>query len=461
MSTSYQRRTLTLLNLRNRIMSLTRALMIVISLSASSCVQDVTPVALDAYIGMTTPGERLSDLPPVTESQLLLFDARSGWLGVDLADQRLITICEAGTGLMSADTERILCIPESISSPLRFMSRLTGSIILALVEWKQSTLAQPTLPLEGSAFTSLIEVPDELDHIAVYNDFGLEVARIKTIVTQGFVGPDHLIIHTPPVIWSFRGEFAQEATTIEAAEADGLLTPIGNSDFVRHDYSPYGVVYEDRDIIYFLGAGERAARKVGEGTLVGIGERHVIAITREGTFDSKLNVFEIGLESNDRPKHSIVMDDVRHGLTYRAELLGRDRVLLQSVQGKSCGSDRVEYALKSYLISLKSESVKVLYDANEPHHAAVGGGGRYGVISNLDNCGRYMGTADIVDIQEQTTRQVPTEIRGNVRGAAVSARGGHIAIMGDEQVWLLDGSTLESRVAHSGEPIMGGLRFSR
>ena len=455
------RKTLNIKCLCQQVFRVTGVMLCLVSALVSGCVQDVTPVGLDAYVETVTPGDALPSLPPTAESQLLLFNARSGWVGVDLDSQNFITLCEASTGLISADTERILCIPESVSSPLKFLSRLTGSTILSLVEWKQTDLAQPALPLDGSAFASLIEVPDELDHLAVYNDFGLEVARLKSMTSHGFIGPDHLIVHSPPLIWAFTKEFAQDTTTVEEAEELGFLTPIGSNSFVRHDHSPYGVIYDDRDLIYFLETDEQAARKVGEGKLIGVGERRVLALAREGTLGSKLNVFEIGVEANDKPLHSVVLDDVSYGLVYRAEMAGRDRVLLQSVQGKTCGSNRVEYALKSYLVSLTSNTVKVLYDANEPHQAAVGGGGRYAVISHLDNCGRSMGNADLFDIQEEAIRQLPSEMRGNVRGAAVSAKGGHIAIMGDNQVWLLDGSTLDARVAHSGEPMIGGLRFTQ
>ena len=207
-----------------QVFRVTGVMLCLVSALVSGCVQDVTPVALDAYVGTVTPGDALPGLPPTAESQLLLFNARSGWVGVDLDSQNFITLCEASTGLISADTERILCIPESVSSPLKFLSRLTGSIILSLVEWKQTDLAQPALPLDGSAFASLIEVPDELDHLAVYNDFGLEVARLKSLTSHGFIGPDHLIVHSPPLIWAFTKEFAQDTTTVEEAEEFGFLT---------------------------------------------------------------------------------------------------------------------------------------------------------------------------------------------------------------------------------------------
>lgn len=442
---------------------LSRSLTLALFISSLSlgCLEEVTQVKLDAYMGTISPGERLPELAPVTESRLLTFDTRSGLMGVSLADQRLLTLCEASRGELSDDSERMICIPESESVPLKFIERLTGSVIMLLDEWMESDKAKPTLPNEGSVFASLIEVPDELDHIAIFNDFGNEVARMKSTTMHGFVGPDHFIINNPPQVWSFKGDLAETATTVEEAEELGLLNPVGSRNFIRHDYPPYGVTYEEREIVYFMGVEERAAKKVGDGVLVGMGERKVISLTREGTFGSRLNVFELSLEISGSPKHSVVLEDVRYGLQYQAQMVGPSKVLLQVTKTKSCGSDDVEYALKSYVINLSSKTQTTLYDAGEPHHVAIGAEGRYAVLSYLDNCGRNMGSADLFDVREGGKRNLPSALRGKVRGAAVSAKGAHIAIMGDEQVWLLDGSSLDHRVAHAGEPIKGGLRFRK
>ena len=450
----------------------TYKLLITLSLSLSilSCVGEVTQVKLDAYMGSIMAGEALPELEPIVESQILTFNSRSGLMGVSLADQRLLTLCEASEGKLSDDSDRMICIPESRSTPLTFVERLTGSVIMALNEWNVSEKAPPSISYEGSVFASLLEIPDELDHIGVYNDFGINVARLKTSRMYGFVGPDHLIVDRPPQIWAFRegavemtsGDLAP-LTTLEEAEELGQLSPVGSRDFIRHDYEPYGVLYEERDIVYFLGVDQRAARKVGDGQLVGVSERRVLILNREGTFGTNLSLslFELGLEMGGEPLYTMELDDIPGNAQYHAELIGIHGALLQTVKVQTCGGEDVQYALRSYYVDLKTGAQKTIYDANEPHKVAVGLASRRSVISYVDNCGRSMGSADIFDLIEGEKRSLPSELRGKVRDAAVSAKGDYIAIMGDEKVWLLDGSSLDFRVAHAGEPMVGDLRFRK
>lgn len=423
----------------------------------SACVE-VEDIKLDAFLGSATPGEDLPVLKPLTESTLLRFQTVNGAKGLSLQDQRLNTLCEAGTAIISADGDRLLCTPESKATPLRFIDRLSGSTIKSLAEWTSSNLAKPMMPKDGTVFASPIEVPDELDHIAIYDEFAIEVARLKSLVMHGFVGPDHLIINRPAEIWALRDQ-GEGGLTIEEAPAEPSLFQIGTSDFLMHDALPYGVVYDERGVVYFLGVDQNSAIKLGDGQLIGLGERKAIVLTRESTFQSRLNVYELGAEVGSSPQYSVVLPDARFGQTYQAKIVGTEKVLFETYRTRSC-DERVTYAVQTHLIDLKAETVTAINTSQEPHQVAVGGAGRYALVKHLDNCGRSMGSAEIFDLKEKESKALPEMMRGQVKEIAVSSKGGYLAVMSENTVWLLDGTNLSSNVVLSNEEMLGDLSFN-
>ena len=134
-----------------------------------------------------------------------------------------------------------------------------------------STYAEPMMPLVGSVFASPITVPDDTNHLVIYDEFAIEIARLKSADMRGFLGPNHLIVNSPTEIWSFK-EQGEEGVTIEEVEPELVVFQIGTSNFIRHDYPPYGVVYDERNIVYFLGVDQPSAVKVAEGNGLGLGK---------------------------------------------------------------------------------------------------------------------------------------------------------------------------------------------
>ena len=426
---------------------------------SAACVE-VAEVKLDAFIGTASPGtgDVLPDLVPITESRLLTFQTEAGARALSISDQRLGTLCEAGRALLSSDGERMLCLPESNVSPLKFVDRFSGGLIMTLDEWTSTSDAQPTLPKKGSAFASPITVPDQLDHIAVYNDFAQEVGRIKSLTLHGFVGPDHLVINTPAEIWSFAAE-PEGGLTIEDIEPEPVLTSIGTRDFLLHDDPPYGVVYDEQSSIYFLGVDQESAIKVGEGSVIGLGERKVISLYREQGSPTKLNVYELGGEADAAPLNSIELSSGRFGQNFRAKMLGHDKVLFEAFRTRNC-DERVEYPVETLLVDLSSNKVIVIDDSQDPHKVSIGAEGRFGLIAYLDNCGRSMGNGKLYDLREREMKELPEVMRGKVRDIAVSRRGGYLSVMSTDTVWLIDGETLDHRVVTGSEAMVGDLRFN-
>ena len=155
----------------------------------------------------------------------------------------------------------------------------------------------------------------------------------------------------------------------------------------------------------------------------------------------------------------MVLPDARFGQTFRASLIGTEKVLFETYRTRTC-DERVSYAVQSHLIDLAAETVTAVNTSQEPHQVAVGGAGRYALIRHLDNCGRSMGSAELFDLKEKETKALPEVMRGQVKEIAVSNKGGYLAVMSENTVWLIDGSSLSHSVVLSNEQMLGNLHFN-
>ena len=66
----------------------------------------------------------------MSESRLLLFETNIDTHVLSLNDQRLSVLCEDGKAQLSTDGDRLLCTPNSLAAPLKFIDRLSGSTII-------------------------------------------------------------------------------------------------------------------------------------------------------------------------------------------------------------------------------------------------------------------------------------------------------------------------------------------
>ena len=138
---------------------------------------------------------------------------------------------------------------------------------------------------------------------------------------------------------------------------------------------------------------------------------------------------------------------------------GQEKVIFETYRTRNC-DERVTYAIQTHLVDLVAERVIPLNTSQEPHQVAVGGEGKYALIKHLDNCGRSMGSGELYNLKESKNEQLPEMLRGQVKEIAVSSKGGYLAIMAEDSVWLLDGSNLSYKLVLSGEQMVGGLRFN-
>ena len=400
---------------------------------------DVPPAStLDAALSVVGEDEVMPIM--LTESKNLYFQARSGYYVFNFATQQPKLLCETGKAQRGNTGDRILCIPDSISSSLSVVGPLTGPI-LYLDSWNFSKFASPQLSMDGKLVATLIPQADDLDHVAVFNEIGDEIAKIKALALTGFLGPNHLVIHDPPQIWNFKDAFAEPMA-------------ITDRKMILHQEEPYGAVIEDDKTIYFLGVDDTASNRLIEGRLVAVKQQRILTYDRTNTGDIEITLYDL-------IEDKVVASYTHPGITFSKELylelVDRNSVIVAEQNSRNCGSERVQYHLKSTLINMKTQKSFILMDEDTPHQVVAHHKAPYAVVSELDNCARPTGYSFLRTVKTQKKVDLPSDIRDKVEEATLSTLGDFIILRGAESVWLMDTESLSHRLIHGNEPIMPGL----
>ena len=411
--------------------------------SALSCVEIAAPSSDDDLVSQIGGPPVMIEPPQDRESRSLFFDARSGAYVLDLISQEVTQLCEASVAEVSADGERVLCVPESISSPLKLKDRLTGSES-RIDDWTLTSSTTPMISASGNFFGTLIPKEDDIDHIAIYDAFALDpVASVKAVYFQGFMGDEHAVIHDPPEIWHFT---APDEETI----------PLGVRTVMPQDTPPYGVVYSSDDNFYFFPAGATVPEKKSEGDLIDLYQGRAL-LEEDGDPDEvRLKVYDI---ITDEEVYSMTVPAIRFDRELGLRMVSRHAAILEEQVSKRCGGDRVRYSLKSQLIDFKAGEIREIIETSEPHQVSANEKSSYAVVLTLDPCARPLGQAMLHHIKRDETKALPDPLKGNVFEGRVSAEGGFVALRGAEILWVIDPQTLDFRSVHTLEPISDGLRF--
>ena len=120
------------------------------------CAQVEPPDSADAFIAGTFTEEHFEE----AESTSLVFSARSGVYSLNLNSQHLTLVCDQLEADVSLNGRRIMCLPDSVSSPVLFHDMIAGPITSVNV-WERTSLAKPTLSSNGQ--TLIIPTPLDLE----------------------------------------------------------------------------------------------------------------------------------------------------------------------------------------------------------------------------------------------------------------------------------------------------------
>lgn len=408
-----------------------------------ACVEVDLPASSTLDASMSIVGDNPVEPVVATESKNLYFNTRAGAFVFNFSTQKETLICEASSAKYSQDGQRILCIPDSISSNLILSDPLTGPLI-EIESWEFSSFASPQIAQSGKFFATLIPQENDLNHIAVYNEFGDEIQKIKALILHGFAGDKHLVINDPPEFWSFDDPFVD-------------LIPITDRKMMIHPFEPYGTVIEDDKKIYFLGVEASASTLLTEGSLVNIKNQRLLIKDRTSDGKIELKLFDL---LDNRVISTYEYPSIPFNRELYLELVNQNSILLAEQNTRRCGSERVSYNLKSVLINMESKKATTLIDEDIPHQVVAHHKSSYAVVSELDNCARPTGYSFLVKTKNQKKVDLPAEIKEKVREAALSALGEFIILRGEDSLWIMDTSSLSHRLIHGNEPILPGLNLN-
>ena len=404
-----------------------------------SCVE--VPLPDDSEFKVEGQDEVIADV----ESKSLAFTARAGTYSLNIQSKHLTLVCDYPEAEISFDGYRVVCLPDSISSPLYFHDIRSGRLA-SIDVWERTSLAKPTLASDGTTLivpTPLsVEDPNNvLSVLRVFDDLGFAINEITSLILHGFLGPDHALINDPLEIWSFRTP-EQEPIAVGARRVE------------IHNFPPYGVLFEDGNRVYFFGVNDDVAREVAQGDLINANRGQVLIeqeIEQEGRRDKlQLALYNLNdstlISRQDAPTTPFYRD-------FEAELLGDGVVLIQEKESRTCGDDRVSFALKSTYFNFKTKKQYLLMDEDTPHFVDMGIQGKYAFIMKLDPCARPTQEAWLKEISQGKVVQLPETIKGKVKGGRVSRFGGYIGLYSEEVFWLLDTQTFQFDTVLSGDPI--------
>ena len=407
--------------------------------SLTGCVE--VPLPDDSEFVVEEREEVIED----TESTSLAFTARSGTYSLNLDSKHLTLVCDYPEAEISFDGNRIVCLPDSLSSPLYFHDIRSGR--LASIDiWEKTALAKPTLASNGK--TLIVPTPLDIEDpgnvlsvLRVFDDLGFAINEITSLILHGFVGPDHALINDPLEIWSFR-------------DPEKEPTPVGARRVELHNFPPYGVLFEDSRKVYFFGVNDSAAREIAEGDLINANRGQVLieqeVEQEEGRDRLQLALYNLKdfslISRQDAPTTPFYRD-------FEAQLLGDGVVLVQEKESRSCGDDRVSFALKSIYFNFKTKKQHVLMDEDTPHFVDLGIKGKYALVIQLDPCARPIQKAWLKVISQNQKVQLPDTLKDQILGGEVSRFGRYIGLYGEDVFWLLDTRDLSFDAILSGEPI--------
>ena len=101
----------------------------------------------------------------------------------------------------------------------------------------------------------------------------------------------------------------------------------------------------------------------------------------------------------------------------------------------------------------------MIAETQEPHRVSTTEIGKYAVVFLLDPCARPTGETWLYDRKNQTKKELPSELQGQIIGGQVSALGQFIALFSTDALWILETSSFKHLPVLSGSPIEPFLEF--
>jgi len=397
------------------------------------------PPSTDAFVstqikfdmGTGEPTER-----PDLESGRAIFQSRQGTYSFTMSGSITNELCEGSVGQLDASGERVLCVPDSISSPLRYHDLLSGPLYdfegWAKVEGIPSTLAR-----SGDRFATAVLDEEEREQLIVMDVFRFELARLRAIIFHGFAGPEHLVVNDPPSIWAYEEEGSEPVS-------------IGSDEIWVRDDEPYGVVYEQAGAAYFFPVDGSAGERLIAGKIMDLHEDRLLM--RQNPESGRGYAFVLYDLTTREERGRVEVERVGFSRSLKASLISRFAALLEEQESQRCDGETRSYSLKTSLADFRRGTERLVYESEAPHLATAHELSPYALVTEVDPCARPNGELRLWKLSEQLPVALPERIV-DARWGRFSERGGWLALWGDNGGWLLSTDLSLISTVRSNDPV--------
>jgi hypothetical protein len=397
------------------------------------------PLSTDAFISSqikydmgTGEPEELADV----ESSRALIQSRYGSFSFVLSGSLLNELCEASEGQLSDSGERVLCTPDSVSSPLTFHDLLSGPIF-SLFDWAKVDRMKPTLSGDGQRLATAVLDEEEREQLVIYDVFQVELARRRALIFHGFAGPHHLVINDPPSLWAYEEEGSEPSS-------------IGADDVWIVKVDPFGVIYNQAGAAYFFAVEGSAGERLIAGKVMDVrGDRLLVRQDAETGRGYVFVLYDIRLREEVA---RVEVEGVSFSRSLNARLISRFGALLEEQDSQRCDGERAYYSLRTTLADFRRERARLVYESEAPHRALANERSPYALVVEVDPCARPNSELKLWDISAQRVTPFPEQIINPVWGD-ISERGGWLALWGEAGGWLLSTDLQLISTIRSGDPV--------
>jgi hypothetical protein len=376
--------------------------------------------------------EELADV----ESSRALIQSRYGSFSFVLSGSLLNELCEASEGQLSDSGERVLCTPDSVSSPLTFHDLLSGPIV-SLFDWAKVDRMKPTLSGDGQRLATAVLDEEEREQLVIYDVFQVELARRRALIFHGFAGPHHLVINDPPSLWAYEEEGSEPSS-------------IGADDVWIVKVDPFGVIYNQAGAAYFFAVEGSAGERLIAGKVMDVrGDRLLVRQDAETGRGYVFVLYDIRLREEVA---RVEVEGVSFSRSLNARLISRFGALLEEQDSQRCDGERAYYSLRTTLADFRRERARLVYESEAPHRALANERSPYALVVEVDPCARPNSELKLWDISAQRVTPFPEQIINPVWGD-ISERGGWLALWGEAGGWLLSTDLQLISTIRSGDPV--------
>ncbi len=388
------------------------SLVVTLVMALSACAQAVD----DGLIDIPDQGNIVlpdAGVDPNTPSRASRAFVRAGGDGVvvNLGTGEARVVCPAAEPRPTPAGDRVLCVPDRTADPLTVVDPETGDAVSEIETWFDDADGGPHISPNGNRIAVVSVNEDNEEVVAIYTMNGALFDEVPGRGLIGFADNETAVIRRNGLfLWR---------------QGDEPIELPGNSAFPVGP-APAGAVYGQtrEDALIFVDVETGMSRTVGEGRPQSV--RRTSVVTQK--IDSSVYLVDVSSGASMDLEIARPPFDRR----VRVKIVGPGAVQITTEPVTGCG------ALETTVWSAEDRR-KGVVSTTEGHVASVNMAGNAALVFVLggDDCAPT-GVGSLTAVGGGTPTDLQGFAGGPVRGGEISEDGAHLALYGDDAVFIVD-----------------------